>query len=108
VRVKCATCGGEYDQQLADGMLYFHACAPIAVVLVKRDAGIVAVLPGDVQKTDVVIGDQVIPRPNARNENRVAITDNLGKRTSVAIADGLGVTPAPLGPITIDPAVHAA
>lgn len=29
MRLKCNTCGGEYDDVLSDGMRYFHSCAPV-------------------------------------------------------------------------------
>ena len=46
-RYRCNTCGGEYDDLLPDGYLYFHACPPV---------------------TDPVTG-QVIERPEKRDEN---------------------------------------
>lgn len=46
---RCSTCGGEYDDILPDGTLYFHACPPIF----------------DPET------DELIERPDARNENIV-------------------------------------
>jgi len=28
---ECQTCGGQYQDVLPDGLLYFHACAPLSV-----------------------------------------------------------------------------
>lgn len=47
MRLKCNTCGGTYDDVQADGVRYFHACAPM------WDAGTEA----------------YVERPNKRDEN---------------------------------------
>lgn len=54
---RCATCGGTYNDRSSDGVLYFHACPPLRVV----------VAPGD---PDTHAGQVVedVARPDARDE----------------------------------------
>ena len=114
-RVRCNSCGGEFESLLGDGMIYFHACPPITRVRVKRGAAWVmlplqAVQPTDtiavtrggvtvettvalVQPGDVRLGDDAAPRANARNEN---VKRRLDPDADVEIeAEGAGVTPVP-------------
>lgn len=88
---RCNTCGGEYDDVLRDGLLYFHTCPPITRVRVLRDAQRqvvdladvrptdtvraqrgardIEVLVSELQPDDVRLGDVQRERPDRRDEN---------------------------------------
>lgn len=109
--VRCNVCGGTYEPMGADGLRYFHACAPATrrrvtragvpmdvplpqvlptdTVTVLRAGAPVPVLVSAIAKDDVITGDTTVARAGARDENVQQI--DLTK-PGVAKADGAGVT----------------
>ena len=65
----CPSCGGEYDNVLLDGQLYFHACAPVVGATTPDGA----------------------TSPDARDEN--IVLDKDGKNAGMK-AEGRGRLPA--------------
>ena len=120
---RCNTCGGEYEDRGADGMLYFHVCPPITRVRVKRDGEAQTVDLADLRDTDLVrvlrnnepietlhreiqpgdqrLGDVTRERPQARDENSAVIggdeedDDRMPKRRRRLKARGRGATDLP-------------
>lgn len=88
---QCLTCRGVYEPQTADGLEYYHACPPVLLVAVTRAGAPLEVFSTDVQPTDTInvlragavvpalvaaleagdqrLGDRLVPRPDARDEN---------------------------------------
>jgi hypothetical protein len=92
-RVQCNCCGAIYDTVQADGMLYFHACAPLSSVELAAavTAGKVT-LPPKETAGDAVLA-RTYERANKRNENRV-IADGADKSEIIAAGDGTKAAPA--------------
>lgn len=114
--LKCNTCGGEFDDLTADGLRYFHACAPLSPAALRDalDAGTV-ILPARAQRrldvlaladetlpnpagtpsrVDLFLATLAIDRPRARNENvdlrkAAAALDDSGKRRATVSRDDL-------------------
>jgi len=89
--MQCNSCGGKYNTALPDGLLYFHACAPLPptpgnpFVVVehpnKRDENVV------IDPHNMVLPDgSVLPLQQARGRGGV-----LTQATSIVSA-GLGAT----------------
>lgn len=93
MRLRCNTCGGEYDELMPDGLRYFHKCPPVVYAVVVRNKEKVAVPQADVAKDEPIVDYLYIDRPNARDENVVQIRDEHDTFVSVAKANGAGVTP---------------
>jgi len=115
MRVRCKTCGGEYDTTTPDGMAYFHHCPPIAAVKVQQKDGSLVLVPRVIEYVDevdpdtgktvkvptyvlpagvdgTVVEEVALERKDARNENPdPKRRDAQGK--TLPIADGLGVDP---------------
>jgi hypothetical protein len=71
-RYVCNTCGGEYDDLLPDGTLYFHACPPIPIHRVKRPDGTIVTIEGNVSPDQgEVVETTWKERPGKRDENVV-------------------------------------
>lgn len=93
MRMICNSCRGEYDDVGPDGVLYFHACAPIIRARVRRADGTTAVVdPANVRQDDARIGDVVEERPDKRDEN-TARRDGDDPRQRVIRSEGKGATP---------------
>lgn len=108
---QCNACQGIYETVSADGVPYFHVCAPISAVAVERNGKAILVPVAAVQPADVItviragkatpiradaiqaddqrVGDVAIERPNKRDETPVPEIVN-GKRTSRPAAEGAG------------------
>lgn len=88
MRVKCRSCGGEYEPTQRDGLRYFHACAPLpGLVLVRRNGELMAVnADATLPDADVLVG-HAVERPNKRDEN----VQPRGARQGKPIAEGAGV-----------------
>lgn len=67
--LQCRTCGGIYDDTTADGLRYYHACAPLspAEVAAAVQAGTIRLRAGETLET--AIASRVFARPVARDEN---------------------------------------
>jgi hypothetical protein len=107
MRLKCGTCGGEYDSVLPDGMRYFHACPPVRFVLVTRKRQPLYVQPANLLVDDVVtvtaggktreisssamlVDDDFMftrmgPRPGHRDENVIATGPHQGEPIAAAL-----------------------
>jgi hypothetical protein len=71
-RYICNTCGGEYNDVLPDGTLYFHACPPVPVHRVKRPDGTIVTIEGNVSPDlGEVVETTWKERPDKRDENVV-------------------------------------
>lgn len=113
----CQSCGATYDPAMADGSDYFHTCPPILMVRVQRDGrdglvplaeleatdvltvsragAVTTVAAGDMGADDFRLGDTMIDRPNARDENLIPTIDADGKRGVRLRAAGAGVRDVP-------------
>ena len=76
LRWECPTCHARYDDPLANGMRYFHACAPLAhwekIALTDAElADLAGPLPDfpDDQARAQWLGLTTIERPGKRNEH---------------------------------------
>ena len=105
---RCNSCLGEYDDVLADGTEYYHACAPVPRVSVERGGvplvvDLPAVLPtdtvlvlrvrarvwtlvSDLQPDDVRLNDVAAPRAQARDETVVGPPPAPGQRSRIRAA----------------------
>jgi hypothetical protein len=94
-RFRCNVCQGEYDDILSDGMIYFHVCPPITVVVVRLPSGEERELPlGDLPTLPPGFEEvrrEVRPRPGARDENVVATREELLARIDGLIPDQPGL-----------------
>jgi hypothetical protein len=95
-RMKCNSCGGTYDDVSADGVPYYHACAPLTHTILRLANGTEAEMTGPLPDGAVVLRVESEERPNKRDENirleeRV---DATGKTVHVAVpkSEGLGRT----------------
>jgi hypothetical protein len=92
MKTQCTTCGGVYDSVSADGVPYFHQCAPVRVLRVlELDGTYSTVLPGN-EGARRVVAERFVTRPNERNENlqRAPIG---GQAAPIAV--GKGITSVP-------------
>lgn len=90
MRFRCNACLGEFGDVLADGMRYFHACAPAIFVTVTRGAATIEVPIEAVQPGDVVISHRYVERPNRRDEN---VRGGAGDDRSEPLRPGGGRVP---------------
>jgi hypothetical protein len=67
---RCKSCGGRYEEQSREGVLYFHACPPLSV----------AESPGPAEQKRIEAGE-TLERVGKRDEN--VLTDAEGKRVGV-------------------------
>jgi hypothetical protein len=75
-RYQCNVCGGIYISPQPDGLRYFHRCPPRAAVRVRRPNGTEAIVdPADVAIVDTVLEQTFLERPDARDENVVAVAE---------------------------------
>lgn len=67
--VECQACGGQYEPIQADGLQYFHRCAPLSAVELQAavDAGKVSLPKGETAEQAVT--RRVYERANLRDEN---------------------------------------
>lgn len=107
--LRCNTCGGRYEDVLADGMRYFHVCPPLTLTELKdglRDRSIVLPVRAAATVDELTLADLaqplaldspsrvdmflttlVVERPLLRNENvdlakAKAALDDRGRRKS--------------------------
>lgn len=92
MRWECLSCGGTYEDPLADGMRYFHACPDLSEVEVRRALG----LPLDGADLTPAQLEQVRraprARPTPRDENLVLPASSA--QPAQIRAEGLGRRPA--------------
>lgn len=88
--VQCVTCGGVYDEVLADGQKYYHECPPLSVVELAAavKSGRVTLPLGET--LDIAIARRVYLRTRLRDEN-VVPPERRGDKPTLK-ADGRGVT----------------
>jgi hypothetical protein len=65
--VKCETCGGVYDQTIADGSRYFHTCPPLLKLRVRLADGTIELRDGR-----VVFDEEDDPRGGKRRTMKIA------------------------------------
>ena len=90
-RFTCNTCGGRYDDVLADGLRYFHACPPRRRARVRRGAAELVVDLDQVLPGDVWLDDVTDERPDRRDEN---VPSTRGESSGQVKAHGKGRTEA--------------
>ena len=91
-RVRCVTCGGVFDQMLADGTRYFHVCTPLSSAELRAAiaANRVRLPPGET--VEDALTRRQYQRTRRRDENIVRPVDDA---TSPSIRlPGRGVVPA--------------
>jgi len=110
--VKCNVCGGVYEQKLADGTMYFHACPPLSEAEIRTqlqqktlqltpaqqklldDAAKLDADPNapkvDRSRVDQAISSLTIERPNKRDENVAGV--GAPGQPAVQKSPGTGVT----------------
>jgi hypothetical protein len=94
--LQCNACGATYTPELADGTLYFHACAPLssAELAAAVAAGKVQLPPGET--ADEATKRRTYERWNKRDENVVPNPDPTQPATMKSV--GAGVTPVLVAP----------
>ncbi len=111
-RLQCPVCLGIYDDTQRDGVRYFHACAPIHRVKVRRADGRVELIDSRMTVTETVDAgggrvtsrDFAPPLPAGAVFLEVASIERPGKRDE----NQPGVTPAVPAPVVGDNPVGGA
>jgi hypothetical protein len=109
--LKCLSCGATYEPVLADGMAYFHRCAPLsAPQLAAAVAAGKIVLPVDPVTTlpespDMAVARRTYERAQLRDENikGPAARPDLPAPMKAAGKGVQDLGPAPLPPIVTVP-----
>lgn len=116
--MKCNSCGGTYPTDQRDGTRYYHVCPPVLRLTVDRGGNTIQIDPADLRPTDILtvrrgklevkaavaalleddtrLGDVMIPRVDARDEN-VRVVDYKPDGTAITEikSEGKGTAPAP-------------
>lgn len=102
--LQCVSCGGTYDDVLADGCQYFHVCPPLSFAELQAAVTDRRVVLGEKETVEEAYVARPYLRADARNEN--ADPRPTHGRPSPIVAEGKGVrelpTPAPrTGPVVV-------
>jgi hypothetical protein len=93
---RCNSCRGTYSDLSADGVPYFHACAPVTRTYIRQGQGPETLLAGEMPAGAVVVRVDSVEHPDTRDENlrQVEQVNPAGKvgLVSVAKSEGRGRT----------------
>lgn len=90
---ECLACGGQYEPVQSDGVRYFHVCAPLVTLRVKRGNATIDIDPAERKEGDVELDRLYTKRDDHVDENVTVVGANpekgiLGK--VVPISEGAG------------------
>lgn len=94
--LKCATCGGTYEDVTPDGYQYFHSCAPLSVAEVQAAVDARRLVLPEGETAETAHATRVYLRALARNENAAPRTRADQPRRIVAEGKGAVEIPAPV------------